>query len=45
MHWKECKSMDERVKFIARQLESENMAVLCRESGISRGTGIKIFNP
>ena len=45
MLWKECKPMDESVKFIDRRLESENKAAICRESGISRGTGIKIFNP
>jgi putative transposase len=36
--------MDERVKFIARRLEGEKMAGLCREFGISRVTGYKIFN-
>ena len=28
--WKECNVMDERVKFIARFLEGEKVAVLCR---------------
>jgi putative transposase len=36
--------MDERLKFIARLLEGEKMATLCREFGISRVTGYKIFN-
>jgi putative transposase len=36
--------MDERLKFVARLLEGEKMAVLCREFGISRKTGYKIFN-
>ena len=36
--------MDERVKFIGRLLEGEKMAALCREFGISRKTGYKIFN-
>jgi len=36
--------MDERLKFIARLLEGERMAPLCREFGISRVTGYKIFN-
>jgi len=36
--------MDERLKFIARLLEGEKMAPLCREFGISRVTGYKIFN-
>ncbi len=44
MPWKECKPMDERLKFIARLLEGEQMAALCREFGISRVTGYKIFN-
>lgn len=44
MPWKECKPMDERLKFIARRLEGEKMAGLCREFGISRVTGYKIFN-
>jgi hypothetical protein len=36
--------MDERLKFIARLLEGERMAPLCREFGISRVTGYKIFD-
>lgn len=36
--------MDERVRFVARLLEGEKMAPLCREFGISRKTGYKIFN-
>lgn len=36
--------MDERLKFVARLLEGEKMAALCREFGISRKTGYKIFN-
>ncbi|MEM0955423.1 MAG: IS481 family transposase [Pseudomonadota bacterium] len=36
--------MDERLKFVARCLEGEKMSVLCREFGISRVTGYKIFN-
>jgi putative transposase len=36
--------MDERLRFIARRLEGEKMATLCREFGISRVTGYKIFN-
>lgn len=35
--------MDERLRFVARMLEGEKMAVLCREFGISRKTGYKIF--
>ncbi len=44
MPWKECKPMDERLRFVARLLEGEKMASLCREFGISRVTGYKIFN-
>jgi len=44
MPWKECKPMDERLKFIGRLLEGEKMAPLCREFGISRVTGHKIFS-
>src|ERR1700675_3543096 len=43
MPWKECNSMDERLKFIARLLDGEKMAVLCRQFGISRKTGYKIL--
>ena len=35
--------MDERLKFIARLLDGERMAGLCREFGISRKTGYKIL--
>jgi len=44
MPWKECQPMDERLRFIARLLEGEKMAPLCREFVISRGTGHKLFN-
>ena len=44
MPWKECKPMDERLKFIARLLDGEKMSSLCREFGISRPTGYKIFS-
>jgi putative transposase len=36
--------MDERLRFVARLLEGEKMAELCREFEISRKTGYKIFN-
>ena len=35
--------MDERLRFVARLLEGEPMAALCREFDISRTTGYKIF--
>ena len=44
MPWRTCKPMDEKLKFVARVLEGEKMAVLCREFGISRPTGYKLFN-
>src|SRR6185295_4380397 len=43
MPWKVCKPMDERLNFIARLLDGEKMAGLCREFGISRKTGYKIL--
>jgi len=36
--------MEERLRFIARLLDGEAMAPLCREFDISRKTGYKIFN-
>lgn len=44
MVWKECCVMDERLRFVARVLEGETMASLCREFNISRKTGYKLFN-
>ena len=44
MPWKESNLMDERLRFVARLLDVEKMSVLCREFGISRKTGYKIFN-
>ena len=44
MPWQECHKMDERLRFVARRLDGEKMAVLCREFGISRKTGYKIFS-
>ncbi|RUV82023.1 IS481 family transposase, partial [Mesorhizobium sp. M5C.F.Ca.IN.020.14.1.1] len=35
--------MDERLKFVARVLDGEKIAVLCRDFGISRKTGYKIL--
>ena len=36
--------MDERLQFVARWLAGEPMTELCREFGISRKTGYKIFD-
>jgi transposase InsO family protein len=44
MPWKECSVMDERMQFVARRLAGEAMTELCREFGISRKTGYKIFD-
>jgi transposase InsO family protein len=44
MPWKESSVMDERLRFVARLLEGEAMSLLCREFGISRKTGYKIFD-
>ena len=35
--------MDERLKFIARLLDGEKMAAVCRQFNISRKTGYKIL--
>ena len=43
MPWKECKTMDEKLKFVARFLDGEKMSTLCREFGVSRKTGYKIL--
>jgi len=44
MPWTECNRMDERLRFVAKLLDGERMAVVCREFGISRKTGYKIYN-
>jgi len=44
MPWKECHVVDERLRFVARLLDGEKMAALCKEFGISRKTGYKIFD-
>ena len=36
--------MDERLRFVAKLLEGETMTEACREFGISRKTGYKIFH-
>src|SRR5215510_11008129 len=43
MPWKESSVMDERMRFVIRLRDGETMASLCREFGISRKTGYKIF--
>jgi transposase InsO family protein len=44
MPWKVSSVMEERLRFVARRLEGEPMTDLCREFGISRKTGYKIFD-
>src|ERR1700758_2915891 len=44
MPWRECSVTEERLRFVARLLEGEGMSEVCREFGISRKTGYKIFN-
>ena len=44
MPWKECNVVEERIRFIGRLLDGEKMAPLCREFGISRKTGYKIYS-
>jgi transposase InsO family protein len=44
MPWKDRTVMDERLRFVARLLEGEQMSLLCREFGISRKTGYKIYH-
>jgi len=44
MPWRECSVMEERLRFVARLLDGEAMTDVCREFGISRKTGYKIFN-
>ena len=43
MPWKECSVMEERLRFVARLLDGEAMSEVCREFGVSRKTGYKIF--
>src|SRR6202007_604408 len=44
MPWKESSVMEERLRFVARLLDGEPMSDVCREFGISRKTGYKVFN-
>src|SRR5215469_10164782 len=44
MPWRESSVMEERLRFVARLLDGEPMTDLCREFGISRKTGYKVFN-
>ena len=44
MPWKKTSVMEERLCFVVRLLEGEGMSDVCREFGISRKTGYKIFD-
>ena len=44
MPWKESPVMEERLRFVAQLLEGESMTALCRQFGISRNTGYKLFD-
>src|SRR5262249_49736176 len=44
MPWKERSIVEERMRFVLRLRDGESMASLCREFGISRVTGYKIFD-
>jgi hypothetical protein len=41
MPWKECSVMEERMRFIVRLLEGEEMSYLCREFEISAPWGAR----
>src|SRR5258708_9092643 len=43
MPWKERSVVEERTRFVWRLKDGESMASLCREFGISRVTGYKIY--
>jgi transposase InsO family protein len=43
MPWTETSVMEDRLRFVARLLEGEPMSDVCREFGISRKTGYKLF--
>src|ERR1700688_3881976 len=44
MPWKASSAMEERLRFVARLLDGEAMTDICREFGVSRKTGYKIFD-
>ena len=44
MPWKASSVMEERLRFVARLLDGEAMTDLCRDFGVSRKTGYKIFH-
>jgi transposase len=44
MPWRVSSVMEERLRFVARLLDGEAMTDVCRDFGISRKTGYKIFD-
>src|ERR1700681_4038592 len=44
MPWKASSVMEERLRFVARLLGGEAMTDVCRDFGISRKTGYKVFD-
>jgi hypothetical protein len=44
MPWKERSIVEERMRFVLRHQDGESMSSLCREFGISRVTGYKIYD-
>src|ERR1700734_3704350 len=44
MPWKVSSVMEERLRFVARLLDGEAMTDVCRDFGVSRKTGNKIFD-
>ena len=44
MPWKERSVVEERMRFVLRLRDGESMVSLCREFGISRVTGYKIYD-
>jgi transposase len=44
MPWKASSVMEERLRFVGRLLDGESMTDVCRELGISRKTGYKVFD-
>jgi transposase-like protein len=44
MPWMESSVTEERLRFVARLLDGEAMTDVCRDFGISRKTGYKIFD-
>ena len=44
MPWKASSVMEERLRFVVRLLDGEAMTDVCRDFGILRKTGYKIFD-